>query len=439
MSTKLNPTQLGLFNDLITVVNKKNIDINKIDNLISLPLFKTWKNILKTICGEKINKEENRSLNHTIELHLQDLVIEYSKNKKTRFNKKLFSNIFENFLNYLENDKNTFYYFSPIYNFEFNDNELVVDDFIKIRKISKHEEKFLMKYYDKFSPIKVSLSKIKYIFIIKISKEIDDPSLADKKIFQVLNKFKILKSGDIHSGGLYNFDKSENWNPKNKFHRIKIEPIRIISNKKYSLRRKYSKKFQTMLTLISNQYPGLTNEIDENNKSEVEEIDIEKYDYFDRVIRRFAGALEKENKSVKIVDFVLSLEILLVSKSGDSTLKISQRTAQFIGKNDNEKLEIWRHMIPFYNFRSGQVHEFSDRTMKVENLTFIKKDVAIKKLEDWARRSILQMIFFSQEKEYSKLKITQLLTKIDEAMFDSKLNSKFLEYSKDISKQLNNF
>lgn len=438
MSTKLNPTQLELFKALITDVNKKNINVNKINELTSQPLFKTWKNVLKTICGEKISKEENKSLNQTIELHLQDLLIEYSKKKKTRFDKKLFSNILENFLNYLENDKNTLYYFLPIYNFEFNDNELVIDEFIKIRKISKNEEKFLMKYYDKFSPIKVSLSKIKYVFIINIQNDLEDPlSLAEKKIFQVLNKFKILKSGDIRSGGLYNFDKSENWNPKNKFHRIKIEPIGIISSKKYSLRKKYSKKFQTMLIQISNQYPGLENVENKNDESELEEIDNEKYNYFDRVIRRFGDALEKEDKSEKIVDFVLSLEILLVSSTGLNTLKISQRTAQFIGRNDKEKLEIWRHMIPFYNFRSGQIHEFSDRIMKVENLPPITKDVAIKKLEDWARRSILQMIYFSQDAESSKLTIKQLLNKIDQAMFDSKLNSKFLKLSKEISKQLN--
>ena len=425
MSTKLNPTQLELFKALIIDVNKKNFDINKIDKLTSLPLFKTWKNILKTICGEKVTKEENKTLNQTIELHLQDLLIEYSKNKKIRFNKKLFSNTFGNFLNYLENDKNTLYYFSPIYNFEFNENELVIDEFIKIRKISKNEEKFLMKYYDQFSPVKVSLSKIKYVFIIKIKNDIDDPSsLVDKKIFQVLNKFKILKSGDIHSGGLYNFDKSENWNPKDKFHRITIEPVGVFSNKKYFLLKRHSKKFQTMLIQISNQYQGLEN-------------DIEKYNYFDRVIRRFGNALEKQDQSEKIVDFILSLEILLVSSTGLNTLKISQRTAQFIGRNDKEKLEIWRHMIPFYNFRSGQIHEFSDRIMKVENLPPITKDVAIKKLEDWARRSILQMIYFSQDVEFSKLTIKQLLNKIDESMFDSKLNLKFLKLSKEISKQLN--
>jgi len=433
MSTKLNSTQLELFKELVIDVNKKNIDVNKINELTSHPLFKTWKNILKTICGKKISKEENKSLNQTIELHLQDILIEYSKKKKTRFDKKLFSNIFENFLKYLENYKNRLYYFLPIYNFEFDGKELVIDEFIKIRKIFENEKKFLMKYYDTFSPIKVSLSQIKHVFIINIQNDLDDPlSLIEKKIFQVLNKFKILKSGDIHSGGLYNFDKSENWNPKNKFHKIKIEPVGLTSNKKYFLLKKHSKKFQTMLIQISNQYPGF--EIDE---SELEQNDIEKYDYFDRAIRRFSNALEKQDKSEKIVDFVLSLEILLVSSTGLNTLKISQRTAQFIGRNDKEKLEIWRHMIPFYDFRSGQIHEFSDRIIKVENLPSITKEVAIKKLEDWTRRSILQMIYFSQDVEFSKSTIKQLLKKIDQAMFDSKLNSKLLKLSKETSKQLN--
>ena len=123
-----------------------------------------------------------------------------------------------------------------------------------------------------------------------------------------------------------------------------------------------------MLSTISNLYPGIISEEMEKNRSQLEK-ELKKHDYFDRTIRRFAGALETQNKSEKIVDFILSLEILLVSSVGDGTLKISQRTAQFIGKNDLEKLDIWKHMMSFYNFRSGQVHEFQERTMDVENLT----------------------------------------------------------------------
>jgi len=430
----LNSTQLELFKNLIIELDKNEIDIFNINELTSLPLFKTWRNILKTICGNKMVKEENIPLNNICELHLEDLIIKYFEKEKTRFNKTEFNLIFENFLTYLKNEQNMLYYFSPIYNFEFDDDNLIIDENIKIRKISEHEKKYLLNYYEHFVPIKVSINKIKYVFVINIKNDVEDASsTVSKKVFQVLNKFKILKNGDILSGGLYNFDKSENWNPKNRFQRINIEPVGVFSKNIYNLRKKHSKKFQTMLKKITNRYPMLEINYTVSNKTEETKINeyLLKYDdYFDRVIRRFSAALEKKNESEKIVDLILALEILLVSSPGDSTLKISQRTALFIGKNDKEKLEIWRYMQTFYSFRSGQVHEFTDRAMKVKNIPEITKKEAIKKLEIWARRSILQMIFFSQKHANSKLTAKQLYSKIDEAMFDANLRTEFIKLDK---------
>lgn len=434
MNQKINQTQLDYFRKLVSDINKKGIDVQKIEELIPLPLFKSWKNFLKMICGKQIIKEDNKTINQTHQSHLHDLLLAYNAHGKTRFNKKVFDNIFKKFFTYLEKEQNRLYYFSPVYNFEYDD-ELEIDEFIKIRKISPTELDFLIEHYDGFTPIKVALSTIKYVFVINIEKTQEDPlSFVTEKIFQVLNKFKLLKRGDIHSGGLYNFDKSENWNPKNKFHRILVEPIGIVSNKKYSLQKKYSKKFKFMLTKINNLYPGIINDELKANQSLLKK-EHTKHNYFDRAIRRFAGALETQNKNEKIVDFVLSLEILLVSSVGDNTMKISQRTAQFIGKNDMEKLKIWQHMMAFYNFRSGQVHEFEERPMDVENLPSITKDDAIKKLDNWTRRAILQMIFLYQEKEYSKLTFKQIFRKIEASMFDKKTDAYFLKFNKELSKQ----
>lgn len=441
MNVEINKTQLRFFNDLFKELIKKQVNLNKIEELKILPQFKVCRNILIQICKEEIKKEENKTIPQTVELHLQDLLNEYMKIPKNNFNKKIFNTVLKNYFNYLENEQNKLFYFSPIYNFEFDGDELLIDEFIKIRKILEDEQKYLLDYYENFSPIKVSIRKIKYVFIINIKNNVDDPAnLAREKTLQAINRFKIIKQGDIRSGGLYNFAKSDNWNPKNKFDRIFIEPVGIFSKNKYFLSKKHSEKFQTLLNKISNRYPMLEIDTTVNNTTENKKIKnyLEKYnDYFDRVIRRFSGALEKQNESEKIVDLVLTLEILLVSSPGDSTLKLSQRTALFIGKSDKEKLEIWRYMQPFYNFRSGQVHEFTDRAMKMSNLPEITKNEAIKKLEVWARRSILQMIFFSQERTSSKLTAKQLYKKIDESMFDSKLNLKFLKLSKEISKQLN--
>ena len=87
-------------------------------------------------------------------------------------------------------------------------------------------------------------------------------------------------------------------------------------------------------------------------------------------------------------------------------------------------------MQTFYNFRSGQVHELTDRNMSVPNLPQITKDDASKKLEIWTRHAILKMIIFSQNPEFNDLSIKQLFKKIDKSMFDSKLKTKILKIDK---------
>jgi len=253
MNVEINKTQLGMFNNLFKELIKKQVNLSKIEELKILPQFKVCRNILIQICKKQIKKEANKTILQIVELHLHDLLNEYIKIREKIFNKKTFKTVLKNYFNYLENEQNKLFYFSPIYNFEFDD-ELLIDEFIKIRKISEDEMRYLLDYYEKFSPINVSIRKIKYVFIINIKNNVDDPAnLAREKILQTINKFKIIKHGDIRSGGLYNFAKSDNWNPKNKFDRIFIEPVGIFSKNKYFLSKKHSEKFQNTVTRTRNQ------------------------------------------------------------------------------------------------------------------------------------------------------------------------------------------
>lgn len=417
----LNPTQINLFKDLTIDIKKSNIDIKKIEEVRTLGHFKIWQKIINQLYGKLIIPEENKTLDQTIDYAIQDLVIEYFNRCTKTFQKRIVEELFENYNYYLKNDQKTFFYFSPLYNFEFDSNEIQLEESIKIRKISKNEKEFLLKFYNNFSPVKISINKIKFVFILKSSGDGDDPlSTPEKQLFHMLNKFKILNNGNICLGGLYYFDKSDNWNPKNKIDRIKVEPIGILSTKKYVLHKKYSEKFKELIIKISKQYPDKT------------QSNLEFYDVLDRTIHRFSNALEKNDVSEKIVDLVLCLEILLVSASYDSSMKLSQRTALFIGKNVKERLYILEHMVDFYSFRSGQVHEFKDRPLKKD----MTKDFVLKKLELWTRRSILQMIFFSQEKKFSKSTFRQLLKKIDHSAYDPKLNTIMQNLSNEIIKIL---
>jgi hypothetical protein len=426
--TEFNKTQLKFFKMLVDAVKENDVDITKIDHLLKMPEFKVWRNILLKIFQKKIKKEENKTYLEMANNHLHDLLIEcISKNK---FSKRTFNLKIESFENYLTYFQDTFFYFSPLYNFELPGNELIINEFIKIRKITEPEKNYLSNYYAQFSPIKILLSKINYIILINVSKNHDNPSIIAKtKIVETLNKFKIFQSGDISHGGLYVYDKSEKWNPNNKFTRLEIESTGVLSRNTYSVKKSQLTKTKKLFSYIDFHYP--TPKIDElknDDEIKITKNYLDKYhDHFAKVITRFCGALDKNDISEKIVDFILSLETLLVSSPGDSTMKLSQRLALFLGSTDAEKYEIWQYMQTFYNFRSGQIHELTDRNMKVPNLPQITKDNASKKLEIWTRHAILKMMIFSQNLEFNNLSIKQIYKKIDESMFNSKLKNKFLK------------
>ena len=79
------------------------------------------------------------------------------------------------------------------------------------------------------------------------------------------------------------------------------------------------------------------------------------------------------------------------------------------------------------------MHELTDRNMKIPNFPQISKENANKKLEEWTRRAILKMIIFSQTPEFEELSIKQLFKKIDESMFNLKLNTKIIKLEKDFN------
>ena len=429
----LNDEQLDLFKKFVTYCKDNNVDYLDFEEIKKLSYFKIWKNIINSLTNHTITKKNNETANQILEKYVHQILIEYFSFNFNKFEKKNIQDIFNRFLNYFENDQNTLYYFCPMYNFEFNDDVIIIDDYIKIRKIRENEKKYLFNLYDKFSPVKISLKRIKYVMITKISQNTSNPRLmVERKNIQLVNKLKILKFGNIRLGGLYNFNTSENWNPKNNFDRLKYEPVST-KLEKFILRKKFSEKFHEYLNLVGTRYVDL----EYLTTKKITPVEFDKFDYFDRLIGKFGHSLDKTDSSEKIVDLVLCLEILLVSSNSDSNMKFTQRSALFIGKNDLEKQKIWNHMTQFYNFRSGQVHELVDRKMKIKGFPEMSKDEAIDKLESWVRRGILHMILFSNSKKYSELSLKELLKKIDQSMLDIKLNNEFSTNNKKLLKEMN--
>ncbi len=419
---KLNNTQVGIFWDIVSYVKNNNINSSNIDTISDSPSLKAWANVLKALC----NSQKISITNQDAKSHVLDIIVQFL-NTATRNNRSKLAKILDDFMYYLENEKKWLYYFVPIYNLDFDGNELEIDKFMKIRKISDEQKSYLRAEYEGFAPIRVNVGKIRHIFVVRVERNDTDPARTIRnRVDVVLNKFRLLKSGDIVAGGLYCFEKSENWNPYGKIDKINPEPTGIVSSNMYVLTESHREKFLSLLCVINNRYP-VAKGGDYSKKYG---------DYFEKTIQRFNESLLERNVNFRMVYLVLTLEVLLVSSPGDNTSKISQRTALFIGRNDDEKKKIWEHMRQFYNFRSGQIHEYVERTIKVDSKTIpIKKATAM--LETWTRRSILQMIFFSQEKDTLQFDKVELCKSIETSMFDRTLNSRFSTLHKKILNQIN--
>jgi len=339
---------------------------------------------------------------------IQGFILEYFK-KFNKWNSSHFNQVYKNFLEFLEKDINKIFYFTPLYNFKASFEEFLITDDIKIRKIQEQEKMWLGKKYEHYTPVKTNIIDLTHILIINIEKNSKTPSrFAKQKIDKIIDFLRIFKQGDVRVGGLYYFGKSEKWNPENKITRINYEPIGIYSTRKYYIKSNEKNIFLKFFLTASKCYPK-----------------IENLDYFDRSIKRFSNAIERDNTVEKILDFVISLESLLVSGGGDSTLKLSQRAAILDSKNDNEIVENFEFMRMCYNFRSGIVHESKERDFRIKNIGVMNEKQVILRLENSTRQIIRNIINFSHISKNNELSHSKLIEKIDEMLLNRKLWQKY--------------
>lgn len=413
MSAHVKTTQvrLEIFKNFIkNCIDKFDADPSNIitSKTFQIEIFNDVINNHKKLLKNIINSISSKDTSFDDLEHIQDFVREYFKNE-TKWNSFYFKKTFNAFKEFLNNDIKYIYYFTPIYNLKGNFNEFDIDEITKIRKIRDYEKKWLEQKYENYTPVKTNIYDLEYILIIKIEKNSQNPtSEAKKKIRDIVDLLRIYKKGDLRTGGMYYFDKSEKWNPQNKIKRITYEPIVIHSENIYLIKTQEKNKIIQFFGNSSKCFP-----------------DVKNRDYFDRSIRRFGSAMEKDNTTEKILDIVISLESLIGPGSNDSTLKLSQRVAILICKNDADIIEQFEFIKTCYNFRSGIVHESMAREIKLKNIGVLTDDKVVSKLEFCCREVIKRMIHFSELPNNKTLSHEKLAEKIDELLLNRKLWIKY--------------
>jgi hypothetical protein len=108
-------------------------------------------------------------------------------------------------------------------------------------------------------------------------------------------------------------------------------------------------------------------------------------------LHRFAdatGMAGEENKRVyRFVDYVTSMESLLLEGQGEFSYKLSMRTAAILGTSPQERQDVYEFMSEAYDFRSKLVHGEMAKPIKVR-ATQINLDETLGRLHSYTYRSL---------------------------------------------------
>lgn len=325
-----------------------------------------------TVDAERIAREE-----------VLNFLLQYSNHSSNFvFKKELFKKLWKKFTRYLTDDLFSIFYFTPLHNFNGDFTVLKLNQDAWIRRISQAEFGVVSGIIDgqntKPDP---SMTGLRYILVTKIQKKENQKNLniAKETFERVTNLLKIFKSGEISPGGIYYFN-SENWtvdNPK------KVEKeYHNPSGKIYYLSSKETSAFKKMFTKF-------------------EDLDFSKNEntFLRTAIRRFGIAIDQRTFEDKIVDYVISFESLFSAKGIDIQHKMSNRIALLLGKNNQERVDLFHFIKKSYDIRSRIVHGDQIKNIKIQEKPYSMEKI-VTRLDEIARESV--KCFPSLIKKYGK-------------------------------------
>lgn len=329
----------------------------------------------------------------------------FEESQSFKFDASIFNKVFNSFKNFLKNQIDTRYYFSPLHNFETNIGKAIFDNGLQVKRISVQEFKDVTNVgfgRGKWNEVSHEFWPLTHVVCYDLKKPTnfyDDNKKVEALFKKFIHALKIFESGDVQLGALYR-QYSPTWKTRpsqpigNEFH--------INSNKKMILNKRKMKE----LFEFFHKYQDL-------NFSERE------MKFLQVAINRFSSAIENENSEDKIVDYVIALESLLLSSPGEASLRISARTAVLLGKNDDEREFLWKFMRQSYNLRSGIVHGEGLRKFVIDEKSFDIDEITAQ-LESITRKAIKKMLNLINSYENQN----KILDEIDLSMFNrTKLTS----------------
>jgi hypothetical protein len=141
--------------------------------------------------------------------------------------------------------------------------------------------------------------------------------------------------------------------------------------------------------------------------------------YLNIAFRRFNLGIEEVDFEDKMIDYLISLEALLLPERDELKYRLSNRVAVLLGKGENETEEVRTIIAEAYDLRSDIVHGKSPKEIKIGEKAIPQGDF-VSKVEEYVRKSIRFSMVLS--KDYKNQET--LTRKLDESLFNAKLRRK---------------
>jgi len=338
--------------------------------------------------------------------YTKDMIIDFIINyldlmQSLEINSTIFDKIFLRFRKYVSEEINTDYYFCPLHNFKSTIKKETSGDDLIMKKISIEEFREISNLGNGISQQKEvpnNLWDLTHVICttVKNSTNFYNDSY---EVSTTFNKFvralKLFTIGDIKLGAIYRRH-SPDWKTRMPVKVIGIE--NHFHSNKMNLTMKTYNAFKSFYVYYRSK--DLT-------KSELK--------FILTSINRFSSAIEKSDKEEKIVDFVISLESLLVSGPGESTVKLSHRVATLMADNDDDREFLWKFTKKAYNFRSGLVHKGEKRPFEIDSMSLTLDQISAK-LEEITRESIKRI--FNLMNHFKKQE--DMIEELDVAIYNRK-------------------
>jgi hypothetical protein len=383
---------------ILRIINKKIEELSSYSLLSKFFVTKEFQNYDKKLQGT-IYEHLSTKPHFSKKLPLKFIVSYLNKNKGFDNNKKVFDSTFEKFYLFLTNLLNDTYVV-PLFNFESNikNKEIKIND-VEIRPITENEFYYFTNLNENQNLSNIFYNLTHVMYTTYSSNDLNSGYDVVKSRFElILDSLCLTGSGNPIFGTIFR-NINNSW-----IHYDSKYETDVIKQESLFFDTKNLSKLKSIFSSLSDV---------DFNKKENAFLDISK--------RRFSSALTRSNPIDQLIDLTVSLESLFAPTPGEITVRLSNRMATLLAKNDSQREDYWIFVKKVYNLRSGIVHGDGLRNTEINGKKFTLDEI-LEKLIDLTRKAIL--IYIKLVRNYSgNNKIHKICDDIDRAL----INKSFLK------------